>query len=80
MTGDIELSDEVFLIRKDAAEEYQKAKASGVVYPTPDEMETKKPGSETAEDKGETPTRPAKPSSSPSTGWPGRAKFHPRSG
>jgi len=64
MTGDIELSDEVFLIRKDAAEEYQKTKASGAVYPTPDEKETKKPGWETAEDKGETPTpppRPAKP-------------------
>jgi hypothetical protein len=63
MTGDIELSDEVFLIKKDAAEEYQKAKASGLVYPTRDEKEPTKPESEVGEDKGKTPNlpRPEKP-------------------
>ena len=43
MTGDVELSDEVFLIKKEKAEEYKIAKAAGIVSPPSQESGGTKP-------------------------------------
>ena len=61
MTGDIELSDEVFLIKKEKAEEYKTAKAAGIVSPPPQGTGGTQPSSIGGEGKNQPPVQPRAP-------------------